>query len=140
MDCSGYGSSTICDARVRESASSADVGATDGNTYTEGVKGEGVLLADGAERDAYAEDVKGEGDGVIFSGRGGTGGTSTLRLFRGWTETWPWSTTAAARERIDLLDVRDLSPLDVADPRRDSTAGGGVGGCVWGCVWGREWF
>lgn len=101
------------------------------------MKGEGVLLTDGVERSAYAEGVKGEGEGAIFSGRGGTGGTSTLRLFRGGTKTGPWLTTAAARERLGLLDDRGLSPLDVTDPRRDSTADSRRGVCAWGCdsVW-----
>ena len=136
VDCGGYGSSAICDARGREISSFANVGATGGNVYvyTEGVKGEGALLADAVERNEYAEGVKGEGEGAILSGRGGTGGTSTLVLFRGGTKTGTWSTTAAARERVDLLDDRDLSPLDVTDPRRGSTADCKRGGCDWGWV------
>jgi hypothetical protein len=135
----GYGSSVICVTGDRTGASFANVGATDGNTYIEGVKGEGELLASGAKVDAYAEGVKGEDEGAIFSGRGGTGGISTWRLSCGGKKTGPWSTPAAARGRVDLLDIRDLSPLDVTDPRRDSTVGSGVFGCIWGCVWVWIW-
>jgi len=77
VDSGAYGSSIICDARGREGASLANVGATGGHIHTEGAKGEGGLLASGAEGNAYAEGVKGKCEGVIFSGRGGTGGIST---------------------------------------------------------------
>ena len=76
VDSGAYGSSIICEARGREAVSLANVGTTGGHIHTEGVKGEGGLLTSGAEGNAYAEGVKGEGDGAIFSGRGGTGGTS----------------------------------------------------------------
>ena len=76
MDSGAYGSSVICDARGWEVVSFANVGTTGGHIHTEGVMGEGGLLTSGAEGNAYAEGVKGEGEGAIFSGRGGTGGTS----------------------------------------------------------------
>ena len=135
VDRGRFGSSTISDARDREVASFIGIGATGGNIYIEGVKGEGASLAGRAERSVYAEGVKGEGEGAIFSGRGGTGGTSTSRLFRGGTKTGPLSTTAAVRERFDLLDDRDLSLLDVTDPRRNSTVDSGVGGWDWDWDW-----
>jgi hypothetical protein len=133
VDCSGYSSSTIGNARGLESASFTSVGAADGNIYIEGVKGEGVSLAGGAERNAYTEGVKREDEKGLFSGRGGTGGTSMSTLFRGGTKIGPRSTAAAATERVAFLDDRDLSPLDVTDPRRDSTVDGGIRGCDWGC-------
>ena len=74
VDSGAYGSSIVRDARGRGSVSFADVGSTGGHIHTEGAKGEGGLLA---SEDAYAEGVKGEGEGAIFSGRGGTGGIST---------------------------------------------------------------
>lgn len=101
------------------------MGTTDGHICIEGAKDEGGLLGSGFEGNAYAE-----GEGEIFSGRGGTGGISAWRLSCGGTTTGPWSTTAAARGRVGLLNVRDFSPLDVKDPRRDSTPDRGVGGCV----------
>lgn len=117
VDCGGYSSSTICGGRGREGAPFANTGATDGDIYIEGVKEEGGK--------------------AIFSGRGGTGGNSMSGLFRGGAKTRPWSTPAAARDRVDLLDDSDLPSLDVTDRRGDSTADSGEGGCdrVW--VWGR---
>ena len=74
VDSGAYGPSIVCDVGGRGGASFANVGTTGGHIPTEGAKGEGGLLASG---DAYAEGVKGEGEGAIFSGRGGTGGIST---------------------------------------------------------------
>ena len=136
VDCGGYGS---CDTRGRENASFDNVGVTGGNGYAEGVKGERPSLTDGVERNPYAEGVKGGGESAIVSGRGGTGGISKLILFRGETKTRSWSTTAAARERVDLLDDRDLSPLDVTDSRRDSTLDCRRGGSARGCGWDWDW-
>ena len=76
VDSGRYGPSIICDARGWSGASFADVGATGGHICTEGARGEGGLLTSGLEGNAYAEDVKGELEGTMLSGRAGTGGIS----------------------------------------------------------------